>query len=479
MLLDISSRKKSLRTRLLFWVWFVSSLATFIFTTIQLLSDYHRETNLALNQIAVIQKNHIPSINKSLWDYNLDYLNLQLKGLKELSYVKAVRVVSEDFSTEGDLREQEGLQVEEIPLSYNKQNIGVLEVGLDIRGIQKSYLLKIIYIFIQQALKTLIVCFLLLKIFDKVIMRHLGKLVTFLSDFSLSDEKVLKFDRDENINDELTLLEQSINKLKKELSTTGQRLLELNQDLENKVIERTKLLDEERSRSMQSAKLASLGEMAGGIAHEINNPLAIISSTMQFLRKSIDRKRLTETLLIDSIQTVEGTVERTSKIITGLKTVSRSSEGFDKRDVLIRDIFEDVLSLCSEKFRNNGISIQIELGSPAFDKIIRCDRVQLSQVILNLLSNAFDAVQEVQNKWVHIELDEDHNYHQIMVSDSGSGIPEAIVEKIFNPFFTSKEVGKGTGLGLSISKSIMEKHGGAIELDRTTGETCFILKLPK
>jgi signal transduction histidine kinase len=478
MLFDVDSRRRSLRHRLLFWVWLVSSLTTFTFTTIQLYTDYHQEENLALDQIDNIKKNFVPSINKSLWDYNTNYLELQLISLRNLSHVKHVEVVSDDFVSKEKNPDHGDLSIFVIPLVYNNEAIGELEIGLDIVGIQKSYLIKSLYIFLYQALKTLIVCFLLLNIFEKIIMKHVVKISKYLKEFELNDGKKLDLDRSGSINDELSMLTNSINNLKNELSTTRATLLELNSDLENKVKERTALLEEERARSIQSAKLASLGEMAGGIAHEINNPLAIISSTMQFLRKSVQKKKLTDEIIIDAIDTIDATVVRTSKIITGLRTVSHHSDTFSKRDIVARHIFDDVLGLCSERFKNHGVEILLNLEGEEFDGLISCDRVQLSQVLINLLGNAFDAIQGLENKWIKLELLRDNDFDLIRVSDSGTGIPEEIIEKIFNPFFTSKDVGKGTGLGLSISKSIMAKHNGSIELDQTSEHTCFVIRIP-
>lgn len=472
--------KKSLRYQLLFWVWFVSSVATFTFTSIQLYKEYNQEQDLALSQIEVIKANYIPSINKSLWDYNSNYLELQLKSLTNLPYVNMAEVVSDDIKMiHAPSSIKEDLIIESIALIYNDQKIGELRVGMNILGIKKNFLVKAIQIFFYQALKTLVVTFLLLKIFDHLIMKHVVSIARFLKKFDLHDDKKLKLDQANYEENEFTMLADTINKLKSDLSQTSKKLKELNFDLEQKIIERTKLLDEERLRSLQSAKLASLGEMAGGIAHEINNPLAVISSTMQMIRKLIERKKMTEELLLDAVSNVESTVVRTSKIITGLRTVSRSSESFTKEHVTARDIFEDVLGLCSEKFKNNSINLSVDLADSAFDTILLSDRVQLSQVLINLLGNAFDAVQGFEDRWVKIELLGDEAYDIIKITDSGKGIDQEIADKMFYPFFTSKEIGKGTGLGLSISKSIMERHGGNIQLLQGHPNTCFMLSLPK
>jgi C4-dicarboxylate-specific signal transduction histidine kinase len=109
---------------------------------------------------------------------------------------------------------------------------------------------------------------------------------------------------------------------------------------------------------------------------------------------------------------------------------------------------------------------------------IPCRPVQISQVILNVLNNAFDAVESSSQKWITINVVRSENHVEIQISDNGAGIAEQYREKIFQPFFTLKEVGKGTGLGLSISRSIIESQGGRIELDLTKKHTTFVIYLP-
>ena len=234
-----------------------------------------------------------------------------------------------------------------------------------------------------------------------------------------------------------------------------------------------------KSQLIGSSKLASLGEMAGGIAHEINGPLAVISLSMESLKKAQRKNQLDDEMLLDIIADIESTMERVHKIVTGLRTVSRESSYTKNSATILRDIFTDVLGLCSEKFNSFGVKIDIDLDAPLFDLKILGDRVQLSQVFINLFGNAFDAIENLEEKWVKVEIAEENEFACIKVTDSGKGIPQNIREKIFNPFFTSKEIGKGTGLGLSISKNIMSQGGGSLNLDTQSANTSFVLKVPK
>jgi len=240
-----------------------------------------------------------------------------------------------------------------------------------------------------------------------------------------------------------------------------------------------KKLESSQLQLIQSAKFASLGEMASGIAHEINNPLAVISASVKCLKKASDKKKLTLEMLNEIVNDIETTVLRINKIVTGLRTVSKESSDNNKEPVILRDIFEDVLGLCAEKFKNNGAHLNINLEDFSFDNTIVGDRVQLSQVFLYLLSNAYDAIENLKDKWVKINVIEQKDNFEIKVIDSGGGIPENVQERIFDPFYTSKNIGKGTGLGLSLSKSIVEKNDGTLQIDIYQSNTCFVVRLPK
>jgi C4-dicarboxylate-specific signal transduction histidine kinase len=175
---------------------------------------------------------------------------------------------------------------------------------------------------------------------------------------------------------------------------------------------------------------------------------------------------------------VEDTLQRISKIIQGLRTVSRNTDEdiFDK--LRFRVIIDDVLGLCSERFKSHGVELEIDLENPLFEEILYCDQVQLSQVILNMVNNSYDAVEVLETKWVKVTLEKEQNDFILTITDSGDGIDEEVRDKMFQPFFTSKPIGKGTGLGLSISSNIIEKHGGSLSLDLDNKNTSFVIKLP-
>lgn len=224
---------------------------------------------------------------------------------------------------------------------------------------------------------------------------------------------------------------------------------------------------------IQSAKMSSLGEMAGGIAHEINTPLAIICGAAEQGKKLAQQSPIQIEKLIRKINQIEETGHRIAKIVKGLRAFSRESEADELTESSVIQIINDAISLCGERMKNHGINLICDLK---VDFYVSCVPIQMTQVILNLLNNSLDAIDTMEEKWIRIDLLELDQNIQIQVTDSGCGISEDLQHKIMQPFFTTKEIGKGTGLGLSISKSIVEKFGGKLLYQLNKGHTSFVIK---
>lgn len=226
---------------------------------------------------------------------------------------------------------------------------------------------------------------------------------------------------------------------------------------------------------VQAAKMASLGEIVAGIAHEINNPLAIIQLQAGFLRDLIEGEEIQFEQLLKGIAKIEATSIRLAKVVKGLLRYARSDqeESFTGKDLQV--VFQDALEIVGERFRQRGMELVFPSG---VRRLLVCRAVQLEQVLINLLNNAFDAVCGTPSPWVQVGVDEFAGWVRISVTDSGPGIPPYLAERIMEPFFTTKPVGKGTGLGLSISKGIIEEHGGRLWLDAKCPNTRFVIDLP-
>ncbi len=245
----------------------------------------------------------------------------------------------------------------------------------------------------------------------------------------------------------------------------------------DELVEMRKDLEAQQAKAHYSAKLASLGEMAASIAHEINNPLAIIQGSAEQLMRGYEKESITKERQEQSVKKIIGTTERISKIVRSLKTLSRNGDKDPFKDFYLKDVIDDCLEITRQNLQEKKIKLIVTPIIPELK--IFGQQVQISQVLMNLINNAYHAIENIPDeKWIRIELNKYDHYIELHISDSGAGIPEVIREKIMEPFFTTKDVGKGTGLGLSISKAIIENHGGTLKLDEEAKNTTFTITLP-
>lgn len=227
---------------------------------------------------------------------------------------------------------------------------------------------------------------------------------------------------------------------------------------------------EYEQKSYTASKMASLGEMAGGIAHEINNPIGII------LAKSYQVKRkVKEQAIKDDIDVIERNSLRVAKIVEGLRNFCQEGDKQISNFFNVREVLNETITYCQYRLSQENVDLQIDIPE---ETVFFGKKVQLSQILLNLINNALDAIKGQTAPWIKISSVQKNNHIEIRIQDSGPGIPEKMESKIMQPFFTTKDVGKGTGLGLSISFALAKLQNGSLSLDRKTSSSCFLLTLP-
>jgi C4-dicarboxylate-specific signal transduction histidine kinase len=228
-----------------------------------------------------------------------------------------------------------------------------------------------------------------------------------------------------------------------------------------------------RARSAHAAQLAALGEMASGVAHEIRNPLAAIHLAATEIATHPENKDQVAQLG----ERIQRIVMRAARIIETLRSLARDASDDPFVTTPVARIISDTLELCAKRIAEHGIELTV--GDVPADLVVECRPVQLSQVLMNLIGNAYDAVAGAEQRWVRIDVTADATHLEVSVTDSGAGIPSAARARIFEPFFTTKSPERGTGLGLSLSAGYVEAHHGTLQIDSESAHTRFVLRIPR
>jgi len=235
-------------------------------------------------------------------------------------------------------------------------------------------------------------------------------------------------------------------------------------------------LRDKQEQLVQAGKLATLGELTTGVAHELNNPL---NNMGLFVGNAIDLIELgvsDKGRIVGELRRATQQVRKATEIISHLRTFGRAA-AVSREPISLRQVIERARSLMQEQLRLREIEVTVDLGSE--EPVVVGNPIQLEQVFINLLANARDAVADASRKAIRVSGSIGSATVEIALTDTGPGIPPGLERRIFDPFFTTKEVGKGTGLGLSITYGIIKEHGGTISVVSPPGDgATFLIRLP-
>ena len=551
------SVENSISKRLLGSVLSIYFVLTLIVTVIHIAIEYHYAKR-DIERVLVASENTFHDIlTADLWNYDYDQLNITSESIMRLPYVVGLEVFSAEggkllFSggeTIGNTNDEEGLFWSDFSLDKNIDDaithIGDVRIYSNRTVVVRQIESGIYSLIVNAIIKTIALVLLVIVVFNRLLTRPLGKLARHADSIDPDAAGFEPIHISQNPNDELGVLQTAINGMMEKIGDTINKLDTLNKKLEERVLARTEQLREtvdqlgkERSvlrtevdtrkksqlalaRSLQklkhaqnalveSEKMASLGQLAAGVAHEINNPISYVQQNMLTLGEYNDffhtllneykhllaanaesrdttdiqgrindvlHKEDLEYLLEDSVDLIESSVDgikRVAEIVKNMKTFCHPDEEA-RQEVNIHEVIEAALLLSQNETKYIA---EVEKDLQADNPVVPCNRNQISQVFLNMIVNAAHAVGDKEQGVIRIHTENEGDQLLIHIIDNGCGIPEDKTEKIFEPFYTSKSVGKGTGLGLSISYGIIKKHNGGISVASTPGKgTRFTISL--
>ena len=223
-------------------------------------------------------------------------------------------------------------------------------------------------------------------------------------------------------------------------------------------------------------RMVSLGELTASIGHEISNPLTSMACFIDMLRSEIKAHPGETESMLSTLDSIQRICNNMKVIVKGTQIIAKDGTLLSFEKVTFKTILEQIDILCQAKFKRSPIKLDIKVEHD--DAVFQCSPVQIIQVIMNLLNNAYQAALDTEARWVKLtmQIKEPHVY--ISVTDSGDGIPKEIQDKLLDPFFSTKKAGQGLGIGLSLSQNIMQKHHGRLFYNQDSANTCFVLEFP-
>lgn len=540
--------KNRLQHRLLWRVALIAFFSGLLFSSIQIYLDYKSQKELLNSQIQEIISTSKKAAAHVAWNLDPDSAREVLLGVLEHKIVvqaeirddldEVIAVVKEtetqDQKNEAFLFNEfhsakEDLYIHDCKHIVGREDriIGTLALAINAETISQGFIVRTGQILFADLLRIVLLVALLLYVFNLTLTRSLvltGKRLREINPASPGSSEIPI--PSGHADDELGILIQDLNSLLtsvqeniKHRTQAEQKLKTLNQELEEKVKTRTselsRTLDDlqatheqlkiSQSTILQQDKMASIGQLAAGVAHEINNPMGFISSNLSTLGKyreklfsyiesleeiiaqtgenaAIDnksqlrKKHKIDILAEDIIDLLDESLDgasRVKEIVQNLKGFSRVDQA-QEAEADLNDCLDKTLSIAWNEIKYKARVEKDYAELPA----VLCFPQQLNQVFLNLMVNAAHAIDEDKEGVIRIVTRQENDRVSIVISDNGCGIPEENLERLFEPFFTTKEVGKGTGLGLSIAYDIVTKHGGELKVASKPGEgTSFTVLL--
>jgi len=503
-----------LTNRVLIYVLLCSSLLSVISTGVQLYIDYNKELSSLDTRFNNIKNSYLQSISTSLWDFNEPLVNQQIKGIVDLPNIRYVKITT-TFGKEYEF----GAPVayvskrEEYPIVYEDNDIGILLIQADYKDIEEQLIQKAGYILTAEFIKIFIVAFLVVFIIHWLITRHLFLITSYSQNLTLDNlNHSLLLKNRPSKKDELDFLVDAINEMTTKINDDVEKLekaedalLQLNGELEVKVYDRTSMLEKSneqlqsslddltiaKDQLVQSEKMASLGQLVAGVAHEVNTPLGICVTSISALKEKVNdlinliesgnltKSKLMSTLnlLIEYQQIVERSLDKAVNLIRGFKSVAVEQHTDPEININLSQHINDVVNTVKTLFKRKKYNITIDLD----------DSLELvtfpsawNQILTNFLMNShIHGFEGRDGGNIALNFEEVGEMLIFTYSDNGKGLHQDVKHRIFDPFVTTKRGQGGTGLGMNIVFNLVDaKLGGKVEYIETEEGCAFKITVP-
>ena len=503
-----------LTKRLLLYILLCSTFVSVCSTLVQLYSFFEDDLTLLEQRFKNIEKSYIPSIASGLWDFNKPLVARQIQGIVDLPDISFV-IIDNGFDYQQQFGDTDptAKKSEEFPIVFEGKNVGKLQVFANYHDIYQRLWQQAGFILSTEFIKVFIVAFFIIIIVDKLIMRHLFQITHYAQELASDnlDQKLVLSNRPEK-EDELDYLVYAINnmriKLKLEigkLEEAENALLALNGELEVKVHDRTAKLEKNnkqlqdlldnltlaQDQLVQSEKMASLGQLVAGVAHEVNTPLGIcvtsitaLKEKVEALQQAIEAQHLSKSFLNDTLklimeyeQIIERSLNKSVELIRSFKSVAVEQHTDPEMSINLRQHVYDVVNTVKTLFKQKKYHINVEVDE---NLTLITYPSAWNQILTNFLMNSHrHGFEDCYEGDISISFIENDGYLTLLYSDNGKGISEDFKKRIFDPFVTTKRGQGGSGLGLNIVFNLVNtKLGGTIELLESKEGVCFKVKVP-
>ncbi|XQW84220.1 ATP-binding protein [Thalassotalea piscium] len=511
---NTGSFNNKLSRRLLIYILLCSSLLSFISTAIQLYVTYKDQLSSLDQQFENIETSYIQSISTSLWDFNEPQVMQQLQGIVRLPAMRFAKITTnfgQIYQFGDDSVDAE--KFIEYPIHYEQNNIGVLFISADFEEIYANLWQQAGFILVSEAVKTFLVAFFIMVLVQWLITRHLY----FITQYSLNlkgdnlDTPLVLPHRSKK-KDELDELTDAINDMRialKEdiikLEEAENALINLNGDLEIKVYDRTSKLASSnlqlqqslddltlaKDQLVQSEKMASLGQLVAGVAHEVNTPLGICVTSITALKEKVDQlneaienENLTKSQLSNSLNLlneyqsiIERSLNKAVDLIRGFKSVAVEQHTDPEISINLAQHVNDVVNTVKTLFKYKKYTINISVDEH-FNLVTYPSA--WNQILTNFLTNShMHGFEDKETGEINIEFTHTNNFLTLRYSDNGKGLSKDIKKRIFDPFVTTKRGQGGSGLGMNIVFNLVNtKLGGSIKIEDSPVGCVFVVKVP-